>query len=158
MTSPHFRRVARTEFTALWQDSATPIRVIAAHYGMCPDSIRRRAVMLGLPPRGPYIKPPHITPDQCEFFRAAWAMGCGIEDMAAHFDVTARTISNTVARLGLEKRGGGKRPKATIAKILAKMAQIRANDALKATAKADRAAWVNAEMMDGRQHPTRRAA
>ena len=133
------------------------VRQIASKYHMCVDSISRRAINMGLEPRGPHTKRPHITPEQCGLFEAAWQLGCGVDDLAAHFDVTRRTVGNTVTRLGLTKRVPGTRPKTTVAAILAKMAQMRANDAMRATAKADHAAWKNAEMLDGRNYLGRAA-
>lgn len=135
----HFVKIKRSEFEALWNDRSKRVVDIAEHFGMCLRATTARAKSYGLELRGLKTKKPKIA--DSELFREMYEAGVGSEDLAAHFDVTYRTIANTAKRLDLPPRLRGKRPKVGLREFLtAKELGREAADI--------RAEWWLAEMVD----------
>lgn len=134
-TAPHFRRISRAEFAAMWADRSITRREIAASVGLSEKGVSCRAKAYGLALRGLRTKRPSIKDES--LFRAMWGAGVGCDDLARYFKVDRRTIDNTRARLELPMRYKGQRPKMTAAQFF-----------MRETAKAEQAQLRLAEMVD----------
>lgn len=147
-TSGHFRRIAPHALRTAWLDPQRRVIDIAAEFGLSPRALRCRVKLMGLPVRSQATKRPHITPTQEPLFVAAWQARVSIADMAEHFDVDCRTVSNTVRRLGLQPRIPGTKPKATMRMLLSDLAQARLSGLMRRAAQIEQSAIINAEMAD----------
>lgn len=144
-TSRRFVRLSTAALRAAYADPERTMDSIAAEFGLSVRALRTRLAALGESPRSNRTKRPTLRREQEALFRQAWAEGVPISDMAAHFGVSDRTISNTVDRLGLSHRRPGVKGKVRMDHIL----QSHMATAMARTAAVEQAAMINAEMADG---------
>lgn len=90
------------EFAEVWADTSRPVRRIAKEVGIAENKIYHIAATMKLPPR----RVNGFKPIDEKRFAALRAK---VEEeerarLAANFGISARTIRNTVTRLGLQKR------------------------------------------------------
>lgn len=138
-TSPHFRRIGRAELAAMWADPDLTRTDIARRVGLSDAGLTRRIKAMGLPLRGSgSTKRPSIHPRDEPLFCALWRAGVGGAEIAARFGTCYRTVANTSRRLSLPARNPGTRPSMTAAQFF-----------MRITARAEQAAFINAEMADG---------
>lgn len=112
----HFKKIPPAKFERLWADKTITRAEIGRQVGLCEGAVFMRAKAMKLALRGLASKTPHIK--DTELFKVMWMAGAGVDDIAAHFKVTPRTVGNTRERLGLKPRNRGQRPTATVMGIL----------------------------------------
>lgn len=150
MGKPHI--ISHKRIREAWAASHTKTkRAVAAELGVDPRTLRNwaRDMGLGCLPDGP--RPSY----DAELLRAAWLAGVSGYQIAALFGLDQSTISHAATnRLGLAKRKAGTKPKMTMAQFLEARLAARMTE----TAKIERAALWDAEMIDGHRNRDRMAA
>lgn len=139
-TAPHFRRMSRAEFCAMYLDTSISVADIAQAVGLSKRAVSKRARSYGIEVRSKASKRPHIV--DTTLFSEVWTAGIDAGEMAAHFGVSYRTVANTADRLGLPKRRKGQRAKISLAEFLLLRSLTRA-------ARDEEAALARADMRDG---------
>ena len=147
-TSPHFRRISPSALRAAWLDPDRRVKDIAAEVNLSPRALRVRVRAIGLDVRSLATKKPSISTDQEALFCLAWRAGVGLQDMAAHFGVSARTVANTRCRLCLPGRINGTKPRTTMAHLLASVRERELAGQMARAAQLEQAAMINAELVD----------
>lgn len=127
-TSAHFRRIPPAAIRARYASGAT-VASMAEEFGIGARGLALRAKKLGLV-RGYKTKKPHIKPTDEGLFASMWRAGIASGEIATHFKVSGRTVSNTYVRLGLQARTTGTRPKMTLAQFFeAQLGELMARQA-----------------------------
>lgn len=142
-TSSRLSRIAPARFREAWL-SGERRADMSKRFGLSDHAITKRAKAMGLPLRGFKTKKPSIGAASEPLFRAMWVAGVGMPEMAAHFAVDRRTISNTRERLGLLPRQPGARPRMTLTQFF----EVRLSEQMAMSARLEAAALINAEMVD----------
>lgn len=105
-------RAKEADIRRVWLDNELTLDQASVVLGMSKDSLRDRAVRLGLPPRKGGSRCVIRRKAEPEF-RLMWKAGVSARVIGARFGCSYFAVVNTAARLGLEMRGAGYRPKLT---------------------------------------------
>lgn len=101
------------DIRAVWLDAELTSAEAAAKLGMHPDTLRRRANMLGLPERQTGRREVIRQKDEARFI-AMWDAGVSARVIGQCFGCSYFATINTATRLGLKMRGHGYRPHMTL--------------------------------------------
>jgi DNA-binding CsgD family transcriptional regulator len=136
------KSVSDAEFRRLWGDRSLTLAEVGSILGISGAAVTSRAECRGLPhrPMGPV---PSIS--DSNLFEQMWNDGVMLVEIAQHFRVSARTVRNHVARLGLSRRPTGRKSNVI---HLNDFMQIRLRRALEVAARSEQAQFINAEMVD----------
>lgn len=146
--------VSEAEFRRMWFNSALSVEEIGNILGISQAGVSTRAKTRKLPNRTENGFGHFTRSIDDAVFADMWAAGVGRDEIATHYGCSLKTVRNTRARLGLEIRGYGERPKMTMAQFL----EARLSARMAETAKIERAALWDAEMIDGHRNRDRMAA
>ena len=106
--------LARTaDVRRVWSDTELTLPQAAAAVGMSKDALQARATALGLPQRRTGRREA-VRPHQEAEFRLMWLAGVSARIIGEAFDCSYFAVINTAARLGLDMRGTGYRPRMTL--------------------------------------------
>ena len=102
------RRINPSELRILWPRHDIPTAVIARHFGVSPEAVRKAARQQGMQPRtGAW--PRRIDREE---LRKMWMAGVASPEIAQHFGVGRPAVSYAAHELGLPRRqraaGAGK--------------------------------------------------
>lgn len=104
--------VSNATIRALWLDPDARMDSIAARAGCSYDTVRNRALAMGLPPRTVLRDTTHFH--RTPLFRAMWRAGVSAYAMARHYGVSQSAISRAAHKAGLPERKAGLQPPITL--------------------------------------------
>lgn len=97
--------LSAARFRQLWADKSLTKDTLPAVAGCSYDTLQKRAVAMGLPPRSPgRAKLGGLL------FAEMWRAGVSATEMAAHFGASQTGVTRAALRLGLPGRGAGTQP------------------------------------------------
>ncbi|MCD1619159.1 hypothetical protein K7H20_13900 [Salipiger manganoxidans] len=97
------RKITRELLEPLWVNRKIPVSKIAAHLGVSANSVHKRALALGLEPRG--NAKPHKKMVDDETFSRMWAAGVNVYEMSDFCGYAkASSVSKRAAMMGLPPR------------------------------------------------------
>ena len=133
------RQISRAEFARMWGDPNVRARQIAETLNVSVQAVTSRAATRGMPKRkGGGGMNRKLDPD---LFREMWVENVSAKDIAAHFKLShPNSISKRAREWGLPKRNCNRWNMVSMLRFL-----------MEKTAKAERDALWNAEMMDGQR-------
>lgn len=132
-------KAAATDIKRAWLDTELTLPEAAASVGMSIDALQDRAAGLNLRARRTGRREV-IRPHQEREFRLMWKAGVAAREIGAHFGCSYFAVVNTAARLALDMRGAGYRPKMT----LSAYHETKAGIALRISVTHERAAMAEA--------------
>ncbi len=140
--SPCHLQISQGHFKRLWLNPELTTRAIAAQLGVSKQAVLSRAKYYDLPRRI------HIAKriEGGELFAEMWAAGVPMYGINAHFKRGKNWADRCAKRAGLPSRGKGWTGKISVEDFMADRLRKR----MEASARADRAQWRNAEMVDGK--------
>jgi len=138
--------VSEAEFRRMWCDKSTPASVIADRLDVSVQAVTSRARIRGMEKRaGGGGLNRKLDP---ELFRKMWVANVGAAEIAAYFGLShSNSISKRAREWGMPRRKCSRWNAISVAAFF-----------LAETARAERAEWWNAEMVDGHRNRDRRAA
>lgn len=107
-------RAKSADIERAWCNTELLLPDAAANLGMSIDCLQDRAAALGLPSRRTGRRE-IIRPHQEAEFRVIWRAGVSARQIGDHFGCSYFAVVNTAARLGLNMRGAGFKPRMTLA-------------------------------------------
>ena len=105
-------KASAAEVRKAWTDSELTLDQACLLVGMGKDALQARAAAIGLPHRKTGRREV-IRPHQERVFRLMWKAGVSAREIGTVFGCSYFAVVNTAARLQLEMRGAGYRPKMT---------------------------------------------
>ena len=139
---PSGKRISEAEFRRMWADLSLSVTQIGERLGIGQTAVSSRAATRGLPARPKRGGRKVLDP---EALSRLWLARVGISDIAAALGCDPKTVRNTRKRLGLPARNPG-RWKETVSLDDYRAEQLRR--AMERSAREERAALRNAEMID----------
>ena len=138
--------VSEAEFRRMWRDKSTPASVIADRLDVSVQAVTSRARIRGMEKRpGGGGMNRKLDPD---LFRKMWLANVGAAEIAAYFGLShSNSISMRAREWGMPKRKCSRWNAITVAAFF-----------LAETARTERAALWDAEMIDGHRNRDRMAA
>lgn len=142
--------ISEAEFRRMWMDGGLMVADIAAQLGVTVSAVCCRAKLRGFPPRKAIRNRVINDPEFAELYLS----NVMTRDLCALYGVTHSRINRTAARLGIRIRNLRGKAGVTIETYRAAKVLI----AMRASARVEQAAMINAEMVDGKAKTGRWAA
>ena len=137
-------RFKMKDFQRDWANLSLRTEEIAARLKVPRGTVSYIAKRLDLPSRR-HVRRLAIPRAKISLFVEMWRAGVWVTEMAAHFDVHLKTISNTAVRLGEEKRQRGRAQKGI---SMADFWVLQLRDELVRAAAAEQASIISADLAD----------